>query len=537
MFRLLYKMKSVIFIRLVSSLHLFDSGVLLERKGNLYLSHDHVKYNVHVNRPLPLEQIEKLTFADCSNCSEDTPHPVVCQQYAQIKFHALVRKYYQNKITELERDANNLGYRTRRSLFGLLGGLANFGWNTFQEKEIKDLKHITLQNADSSSQLADGITENQQAISVLNKSLYKNLQNLDQQICQNSIHQWERIMNNQAENIITHFLTEIEEEVISIIEGSLPHKMEYMNLYRGLCLKSCSEIEAIQCAEYCSRMISHLPIEMTPQFSLLTIHEGGVIITFEAKLPRLTLPPEQLFTSRVFGIPVQTEQGLVKRMPSISKYVASFSNETFLEIEDRHCKIGRNDIVCEYAAVKVDSCLEDIQNCAFTWRPTHSSCTHMYTNNGVAVYALEKASVKNALSFREVGNVRTEWSGLRFIPSEDDDLEIHCGNKRVIDLPSQAIPVNINVTIISYVPVMENVTFAHANIHPVQLEFNQNFENIKHNQKQAHETISRNNWIIIAALITTFLLGIIITIVMTKKVKSQKTDLLRELERIKPVFS
>ena len=512
-------MKSAILFQLASAIHLFDNGVLLEEMGNLYLTHDHVEYNVHINRPFPYKQFNNLQFDKCQ--CDSTTIDFSCPLYTKLQYSSQIRYAYEKQIKQLETEANKLGYQTRhrRGAFGLIAGLANFGFNLYQEKEIHDLQSVALKNAQSASRLADGILDNRQAIKVLHDGVESDIKNLDAELCQSSQDLWKQMMRDRATEITEQYLSQIEQEVVSFMEGNLPLKIEYINLFHGLCLKSCAGITATDCETYCTNRINHLPVEMSPRFQTLHISKTGAIISVNFKLPKLKLTPKQLYKTKPFGILMDTDHGVMKRTPQLSQFAADFS-DNFMEINEKHCIVGFTDLICTYASINFESCLKDTDHCSYNIRPSTLACTFTYTDDGLAVFALQPAFIQNSITMKAIGTKHSKWTGLKFIQSSAEDQQVRCARDQTIDVPSYASAENITVNIINQFLPSQNISIHHILPKAIQLAFNSKLDSVKDNEKYAHDILHRNNWILISGLIIVFFLGIIITIVVMKKFKS-----------------
>ena len=527
-----------IIFNMTCALQLYDNGILLEETGKLYLSHGKVTFDVFVERPIPIEAFSNLEYKDCLCYFTEKFNKTSCKTTARNLFVNHIRKAYNKTILNLHEETERLGYRSRRAPSpSILMGLLNFGWNAYQEREIYNLRHIALDNSYSIIKLATEMKNFNNALIVQNKKMYENFHKLDIEICERSMSSWEDLMMTKAELTIQNYLVEVEHEVISFMEGSIPKRLEYIHLYTGLCIKSCHQINMFQCQTYCKRMMQRLPVDMAPILRRVEVHESGLVIVFSITLPSLTLEPKTLYRTKPFGIILTMNDTTVKRTPVVTKYAAQITNNTTLEIDESNCQMGRRDLVCDQNAMRINSCLRKPEHCQYNWEVSDQHCTVAYATAGVAIYSLNTVAVHNPVTLKEVGNERNKWQGMMFIPCEEDELKVNCNLHEVITIPAVIKPINISVTITSYeyAPITFNHSQANIQLATFKLDINKNLDSIIQIQKESHKASHLNDWLIIVALVTAIGFGAIVTIVIYRKFNSRNFGFQQELNRLRPV--
>ena len=104
-------------------------------------------------------------------------------------------------------------------------------------------------------------------------------------------------MTTRAKMVALHYLSEVENEALSFIEGRFPARTEYVNLFRGICQDSSADIDSRNCTKYCKMLLQDLPTQLKPTLKGIKRDENGVKIVFQITLPRFFMEPMVAYCS------------------------------------------------------------------------------------------------------------------------------------------------------------------------------------------------------------------------------------------------
>ena len=432
-----------------SAIILHNNDLLLEPEGAMYIFGKFAKFNVHVRRDLPMIQMLKLDFDDCP-CYDNpfSKNSTKCSTYTDDKFRDTVIAKLNTTLEDLLNESAELGYQRKRSASSMLLRFLNIGWNTFQEKEITDLRTVALKSASSIKKIAGAINNLNQEIHVVNRNIYKDLQTLDNKICQESKSNWINIMELHATEITNTYLQQIENEIISFMERSIPKRLEYIHLFKGICFSTCKDLQESQCVRFCKHLLMNLPSEFAPVLKHITTEYAGLILKLEIKIPVITNIIEGLYKIKPFGTIVKIAGISYRKTPNVEKYAIATTNTTLAEISGNLCHHLRQDLLCSVNAIQDETCLSNEINCNYDWKRTNKTCTYRYTEDGVALFTKSQALLKSStiISITKKENILAE--GVHFVKSDKFVQEIHCSKKENIVVRALTNPRYINVTIL-----------------------------------------------------------------------------------------
>ena len=440
-------------INLASGNVLLSNGIALQNHGQMYIYRSDFEYTVVVKRPTPSQKLKEIEFTGC-HCYKEigdqrwTNNSTECNGKAQNTFLKIFEERYNKTMSEIEESANLMGYRKKRGgdPFSMILGAVNFGWNGYQEIEITNLKKVSLRNANSIKTIATALLDTNKRIQVTNSAIYADLNRLGKELCKAEERDWREEMTTRAEMVAIHYLSEVEDEALSFIEGRFPARTEYVNLFRGICEDSCADIDSQNCTKYCKMLLQDLPTQLKPILKGINRDEDGVKIVFQITLPRLVMEPMVAFKTTRFGIIEQIQSTLFKKIPIVRRYAADVGRNVSMELSDSECYKGRDLLVCPSNAVMTESCLCRAELCNYDLIPTLDKCTYAYVAGGLAIYSLETAYIQQLKPIKEMRK-RTEWTGMKFVPAMREEHVVDCSKLQHIIVPVKTVQKTIAMVI------------------------------------------------------------------------------------------
>ena len=459
-------------ITYTAALILNDNGLLLEPAGTMYIFGQFATFNIHIERDLPLEQLLKMDFENCPCYDIPQNSEQSCATRTKYRFRKTVYEKLNSTLNELIRESEELGYTQKRSVSSMLLGFINVGWNSYQEIEITNLRKIALKSSSSIKKIAESIRDLDQQVHVINENVYEDITRLDQKICRESRANLLNSMNFHASEIISSFLQQVDNEIACFIEKTVPKRLEYIHLFKGICLKTCKDLSESICVKFCQELFSNLPTDFTPNLKSITTEATGLVYQIDITIPVLTNVIKELHRVKAFGI-IQTINNIsYRKIPDVQQFAISSDNTTLSEIDTRSCYKVRKNMLCTADAFIEESCLSDESYCKYNWQKTRKTCTWRYTQAGVALFTKTSALVKEPAAI-SINKPETLSPGIHFVKSKNSNLEIHCTKTENIMVPAMKEIQNISVTILQKIPDLIQPKWEHKPIplHLVNLNY------------------------------------------------------------------
>ena len=429
-----FRMKLVVIIALlacVRSLRIFENGVVLERSGNLYINNEKSTFIVNVHRQISKTALERSNIGHCANQNNETSLVPSVDIWTKV-------------CDSLKRETQNLWFRNltrnKRSFLGLLLGSADFAWDALQQHQINDLRHLALESAKTADTLSKVVLENRNELTVQNEFLNHNLDRIEKEICSSNVAIKNMLIENHADEIAQTFLSQVESEIASLIEGTIPTTLQYINLFNGICRRSCSEIDEEECRNYCEILLSDLPSDFKPSLLKFIVAIDGVVIKVRFILPRIKRSSSPLYAANSLAIIKPAQKHRIKESVIIPEFASEIDN-TIISLIHHRCEHTRANLICPQNALIRPSCLEDA-TCQTISRSTHDRCTYTYTKSGAVLSSLGNVS----LAEFEDNQIKPDpLTGLFYIQSSNFDKTISCAGQILI-VPALHTPITINVT-------------------------------------------------------------------------------------------
>ena len=425
-------LKFVVLVVCVRTLHILHNGVIFERTGKMFLNQGSIPFIINVHRKVPKKALETVNLSNC-------PHKSNVSAIDSIDFTSAV-------MNLLQLEAQDLwfrGYtRNKRSFLGLILGTADFAWDALQQRQINDLKHLALESAKTADTLSKVVLENRNELTVMNEYMNHNFDSVRNAICRSSAAMRDDIIHTHAEEVAQNFLSQVESELATIIEGNIPTTLQYINLFSGICRRSCSELEKIQCMEYCKSLLSDMPSNMKPTLLKFIVGIDGVAIKLRLVLPNIQKNPKLLFTTYAVAIIKHPDTKPTKETANIPRFLIKI-DDFYISVRSELCEDTRHNMICPNAALILPSCFDDC-TCPTFERKTHDRCEYTYTSTGVVVSALGNVTVTTADETLPQA-VPSLTSGLFYISSSNKTQTISCEGQTIL-LPALKHIVTVNVT-------------------------------------------------------------------------------------------
>mgnify|MGYP000062948055 CR=1 FL=1 len=503
-----------------------STGIVLEPAGMLYKSRGHNHYTVVVNRPSPYSQLQTIEFNGCycktnskiikreteeDYLSAKTGKP--CNGETKDRFLTTFNTQFNNTMEQLE-STTDVGHREKRadSWFSYIANGISFIWNGFKEYDIYNLKQAELASGRSITMIAEALNETINGIEVQHNQIYEDLSNIGNEICANAYNTWSEVMTTRAEMVTRRYLSEIEDEAVSLSEGRLPARIEFENIFLGVCQNSCNKIGETLCRHYCHNVVQDIPTEMLPTLIGLNRHQMGVKIIFSITLPVLVATPIPAYHVTSFGTITSAGNDTYKKIPVVKPYAAEYENEV-VEVYGTECRFGKELLICPQNALKTESCLNEQSRCTYDWIKTDDDCTYAYTINGVAIYK------------------RANQTGLNFIQNGNTEQVIMCSNKQQIIVPVKMA--NQNVTIEIETGEFQIADFDDLPVEITMDSMKTNFTNqlqiIQNNQKKSNKYVNTKIWIFVAGAAVMFVGGAIAMFALMMRFKGATQAIQDEL--------
>ena len=530
----------------IDAIELYSSGVALEPIGDTYLFNGHTTFEIWVNVPRPAKQFKQLQFNNClcfSMLSDDVKYDSDnCTNHVKDMFQTQLDLSWNQSLQFIEEHMENTGYRGRRDMSGLSNGLSlifdliDFGWNIKQDYQITQLKKVTMKNAESIGLLAEALKTTQEIISIQINHVYEDMKHLDQKICQTAEMLWGMEMETKAEMVMQSFWLSVEQQAAALMKGNIPYTLEYINIFLGACRNTCSALTAKSCRKYCRKLLQDLPPNYSPTLLGVYPNHDSVYISFAIELPVLTVEPRPLMSINTFGVIVTDDGETFKRSPVLNNFAVDITPNTTLELDDSSCESNRKNLICPTSAIDFNSCLNNFGFCRFRQIPTERTCTYQELTRGVAIFAEKPVSVKNPIKIYEVGHEQPEWTGVKFVQSEEQELIVDCYGNR-ITIPAHNDVIKINVTIRSFDVNFQDFEFNQEVFQIVEIErhFEDDLEKIRQNSIDVLE-LNSNNWWMIIGFIAALTLGAAIATTVFCYISKRQQSFSRELNMFRPIM-
>lgn len=519
---------------------MYSNGIFLEPAGSLYIYDGTDKMQIHVERPFPINEFTNRTqFARCYCFSQTKPYNTTkCQNKASTMFTQHYRNALNNQLRIMTNSINTNSTRTKRGIIDYLPLLISGGnlvWNIEQETEITDIRHIAINNADNLSKITEALQDTNSKLMVAHTQYEENFKTLAEDICRNSERSWNDSMKTKAELAVKSYFQEVETEALELMEGEIPRTIEYLNLFNGICRKSCKHINIDKCHEYCEDILRKLPADMEPVFQGISISEHASYVKFEIIFPRLVSAPKPQFKTMTFGTLIKNNMKTTKIVPRLERFAAEL-NQSMVEIETSSCMQSRKIQLCPPNSINQYTCLEDSKFCQYTTIPSEAACTYTHTITGVAIYTMGNASLHNPITFKDIEHESVRWDGIRFVYSDVEKMIIQCPDGKEIIVPARQTTQIINVTIQSQIydiPDPQDI-MTPMQLMALNLEHKALINQVQTDQRSAHEIETRNISIIVCLMICMFAAGCITMMWKNKRDNYKRKELAHHVNLLKP---
>ena len=531
-------MIALMMFKLVNSLHVYDIGVVTEERGRIFVYEEWETYQIIIDRPRPANQFASLKFQNCLCLRGKDIDDNNCASKTKTKFMDQLENEFRKNMEQMVKSielANGKRKRKSTNPFSMLMGVINFGWNLINQNDVNHLKKVALKNSDSITDIAKGIVDTRKMIKVQNEEIYKNINNLDDQICHQNEKIWFAIAENKVEEILQHYWETIEKETVDFMQGNIPQRLEYFNLVHGICRKSCLQLEEETCSQYCKEILHDLPEEMAPMLLGVQPHNNGIHIIIQISMPTLSDQAKTLFKIHNFGI-IETNNDMKWRKKCIlPEYAIEMSNDTALELDENDCLKYKNNFICPEESLYFDSCLSNRQFCRYRRNPTTKNCVYSRLAHGVAIYADKNVSIINPIKMHEIGHERPKWNGLRFVQSEEEELTINCGLQQIL-IPSIESVKNLTIKMVETEHELKKDEETHETIQHKEIKslFEEEYENIKQKQSASHQELKFQYWITIGAFAAVFSAGAVTMGIAVYYLNKRTSSIDKEMNKHRP---
>ena len=522
--------------------------------GKLYLSKQRARHIIEIVRAAPTAPYENLTFAKCSknSCEEHfsrdrTARKECNENRSESRLKALkdsIKTEFQERLNRINAEANVLkqdfrerkrrsnlvqkgpnGLRGKRDIFAgasILSSVLNFSMKVINNVQIRNLKKLTLHTGNRITELEEALKNSMSSVSVAINNTYSAITELEERVCLKSNEQFQVAMHSIASQATENFLEQVEREIAELATGNIPPTLEFLQLWRSGCYAAtCGAMSDAHCTTFCKELLYDIPREIRPKLLGSFLDSEAIHIIIELTYPVIMAEPSVLHKVTSFGIVEKIETEYVTTAAVLSPYATSIAGRLF-SINRFECFSSRGALmVCRNSALSSNTCLSDISKCPTRSWFTEAPCTYAYTQDGVVVYAAEKAEHRIRSAASDLARKRDFFSGMQFFPATNKSQEITCGPLLIpIKMTDQVI--SKNMTIYKSAPKIDfEFESPTANISQVRI-FEPHFEN------ELAEDIEDNFLFTAISGLSLLVLIILSTIYFVGKVRCVN----RELKRI-----
>ena len=523
---------------------ILDGGLLLEQDENsLFLTRRKHEHNFIIHRPLPFNTFTQADLKDCrpSKCRTDADsenyNKRECtserpQQRLEL-FKQKLQSSFDKRVTQLSAEIDRLRQRRTLGLGTILYGATSLGLKIANTKAIIDLRKVSLHQTRRIDELQKAFKRNNAQVELAINQTYDVINDLSGKICNVGNAMAEHATEAAALDQVDRYLAEVESEVIELMSAEMPKTLEYMCIFTNACLASCSSLPEVECKDYCAGLFKQTPETVAPEFAGIQLGKNELTIHFKMTFPEITTSRLPLFKVKSFGLIHQSEERLIANIPEVSKAATSIGGQ-YKEIELTGCNRAKN-LVCDYAAIKHLSCLNDPATCTIARFETKAKCTYAYTSAGLVVNAMDYAEHRVKTSTTSFSRRVNRFTGYRHFIASNSDEEIACGNDLLIPVPKTTRVVEDNVELTSS-SIKSDFRFK-LEVEAMKLDLRANATFRLENDFMETESLLEETRLIGGASITfCFALVIVVSLLLTRGIITVRRNLKKEITLSQPLM-